>query len=377
MRIAYIAIASPHDRASWSGVPWYSYHEVKRRYPDTHVIDTPRLDKLITRLAPLARAGVLVSREPLVAKAFSAHVDRRLAAIAPDAVVAVGAAHKIAYIRPKWPVVYLADALFGPIINYYDQYRSLNARTRRVGEIMQRSVVDRCNVLMMTSQWGVDTAAESYGLPPERFLMTPYGANLEVDPGFQPPAGDGPLRLLFVGYAWERKGGPLALEIWRELRRRVGDAEFHIVGCEPPEAAGLEGVHVHGPLRKSVPDEYQRFVRLFAESSFFLMPSRQEAFGLVYAETAAFGRPAVAIATGGVTTVVRDGVTGLLLPPGAGPGDYADRILAAWTDPPAYQALCRAARQDYEERLNWNAWGERLEVALRRATTSAPPPLGV
>jgi len=332
------------------------------------VIDSPRLDKLVTRLAPLARAGVLVSREPLVARAISAHVERRLNAIAPDAVVAVGAAHKIAYISRKWPVVYIADALFGPIVDYYDQYRGLNARTRRVGDELQRAVVERCNVLMMTSQWGADTAAEHYGLAPERFLMTPYGANLEVDPGFQPPVGDGPLKLLFAGYAWERKGGPLALEVWRELRRRVDGAEFHIIGCAPPEAAGLEGVHVHGRLRKSVPEEYATFVRLFAESSFFLMPSRQEAFGLVYAETAAFGRPAVAIATGGVTTVVRDGETGLLLPPGSSAGDYADRILAAWRDPAGYRALCHAARKDYEERLNWTAWGDRLELALRRAT---------
>ncbi|WP_145198876.1 glycosyltransferase family 4 protein [Sphingobium sp. B2] len=369
MRIGYISIASPFDRASWSGVPWYSHNEVKGRFTDTHVIDTPRLDKVVTRLAPLARAGILVSREPLIAKAFSRYVDRQLDAIAPDVIVAVGAAHKLAYINPKWPMVYIADALFGTIINYYDQYRTLSARTRRVGDDMQRALVNRPNnILMMTSQWGADMAAADYGIPADRLMPTPYGANLEVDPGFQSPVTDGPLRLLFAGYAWERKGGPLVLEIWRKLRERTGNAEFHIVGCRPPEAEGLDGVHVHGLLRKSVPQEYRRFVDLFAQSSFFLMPSRQEAFGLVYCETAAFGRPAVGISTGGVTTIVRDGETGLLMPPGSSAEAYADRILGVWSDSAAYTRLCHAARQDYERRLNWRAWGDRLEIALRRAT---------
>ena len=367
MRLGYISIASPFDRASWSGVPWYSHQEVRRRFPDTHVIDTPRLDKVITRLAPLARAGVLISREPLVAKLLSRHVNHQLEAIRPDAIVAVGAAHKMAYIDSKWPVVYVADALFGPIIDYYDHYTRLSARTRRVGNEMQRNLIDRCDVMMMTSGWGRDTAATAYGIADDRLMAVPYGANLEDDPGFQPPVRGGALKLLFAGYAWQRKGGPMALEIWRELRRRTGNAELHIIGCHPPEAAGLDGVHVHGLLRKSDPYEYRQFVELFAASSFFLMPSRQEAFGLVYFETAAFGRPAVAISTGGVSTIVRDGETGHLLPPGATPTDYADRISAAWLDKGAYENLCCAARADYEQRLNWRAWGDSLEAALEKA----------
>ncbi|KAA9013038.1 glycosyltransferase family 4 protein [Sphingobium limneticum] len=371
MRLGYISIASPFDRASWSGVPWYSYNEVKKRFPDTHVIDTPRLDKLVTRLAPLARAGILVSREPILARAFSTYVDKQLEKIRPDAIVAIGAAHKLAYINKKWPMVYVADALFDTIINYYDQYRGLNERTRRVGNIMQRELVDRCDILMMTSQWAADAAAADYGIAAERLLPTPYGANLESDPGFKPPSPGGVLRLLFAGYAWERKGGPLALEIWKAVRARLPDAELHIIGCRPPAATGLEGVHIHGLLRKSVPDEYARFVQLFAASSFFLMPSRQEAFGLVFGETAAFGRPAVAMATGGVPTVVQDGRTGLLMQPDASAATYADRILSVWSDPAGYSSLCRAARRDFEQRLNWDAWGQRLEIALEQVTRSS------
>lgn len=366
MRIAYLSIASPFNRSSWSGIPWYSYKEVKSRFADTHVVDTPMADHVVTRLAPMAHLGVLVSREPLLARTFSRYVDRQLEAIKPDVVVAVNAAHKIAYLNHRCPIIYVADALFSTIIDYYDQYKRLSIRTRRVGEQMQRSLINRCDLVMMASQWAADMARRDYGVPRDRLLTVPYGANLDYDPGYRPPLTKGPLRLLFTGYAWQRKGGPLALQIWRALRDRTGNAELHIIGCHPPEAERLEGVHVHGILNKSDPKDYGRFVDLFAQSSFFLMPSHQEAFGLVFCETAAFGRPAVAMHTGGVPTIVQDGRTGILLPPGSPPEAYADRILATWQDPVVYAALSHAARADFETRLNWQAWGASLEDAVAR-----------
>jgi glycosyltransferase involved in cell wall biosynthesis len=46
------------------------------------------------------------------------------------------------------------------------------------------------------------------------------------------------------------------------------------------------------------------------------VPSRSEGFGLVAAEAAALGRPVVAARVGGLSEIVEDGVTGLLVSPG-------------------------------------------------------------
>lgn len=312
----------------------------------------------------MQRIGVLLSRNRIVARIFSRYVNRRLEQIQPDIVVAIGAAHKIAYLDPKWPLVYASDAMFITIVTYYARYFRLSARAIADGDRLQRTMLERADAVLLASDWAVQSAATHYGLPLERLKTVPMGANLDEDPGFAPPDRSGPLRLLFIGYDWRRKGGDLVLAVWRELRKQTGTAELHIVGCQPQQAEGLEGVTLHGVLRKSNPTEYETLVKLFAAASFFIMPSRQEAFGLVYCEAAAFGRPSVASATGGVPTAVENDVTGILLPPDAGVSDYAARISAVWADAERYEQMCEAARRAYRERLCWEAWGEGLSKAI-------------
>ena len=54
-----------------------------------------------------------------------------------------------------------------------------------------------------------------------------------------------------------------------------------------------------------------------------------------------------------------------MLEPGQSGAVYADRIEAAWNDPPAYRRVARAARQAYRERLNWDSAGSEVVRLLR------------
>ncbi|WP_292960598.1 glycosyltransferase family 4 protein [Novosphingobium sp. UBA1939] len=367
MRIAYVSLSTPFSRASWSGIPWYSLREVQRRFPDTHVIDTPGSDKLVDRIATIERFGMNVRRNNLIAQYYSQAINEQLERLQPDAVIAVAAAHKIAYLDRKWPLIYVADAMYGTVVHYYDKYARNGTRWKAKGDALQRSLLERTDRILLGSTWAVEAAKQYYDLPAELMAVAPMGANLDSDPGFEPPALDRPLSLLFVGYNWDRKGGPLILDIWRELRRRTGNAELHIVGARPKAADGLDGVILHGRLNKTDPGQYETFLSLYRDAHFFIMPSRQEAYGIVYCEAAAFGRPAIAAQTGGVGTIVGDDRTGLLFPLEATPADYADRILALWSQPEAYVAMCRAARKNYEVNLNWHSWGGIVENAVREA----------
>jgi glycosyltransferase involved in cell wall biosynthesis len=376
VRIAYVAVSTPFRRNSWSGIPWYSHRELLRRFPDTHVIDTPLLDSVTQGLSTFEQFGFSVRRHHLVAHQYSRLIDRQLEKLKPDVVVAVAAAHKIAYIDPKWPVIYVADAMYATVIDYYGKYAGLGHQSRVQGNAVQRSLLDRVDRVLLGSRWAADAARLAYDLPEDLLRVVPMGANLDEDPGAQPPATFGPLRLLFVGFDWERKGGELVLEIWRELRRRTGTAELNIVGARPKAAMGLDGVYLHGRIDKADRDDYERLTALYRRSSFFIMPSRQEAFGIVYCEAAAFGRPSIAADTGGVASIIEDGHSGLLLPLEASAADYADRILAAWSNPEAHQRLCRGARHAYEMRLNWSCWGDAVTDAIGEVLADpAPRPL--
>ena len=61
----------------------------------------------------------------------------------------------------------------------------------------------------------------------------------------------------------------------------------------------------------------QERLRLFyAASEATVMPSYYESFGMVALEAMACGSPVIASSVGGLTTTVRDGVTGFLVPDG-------------------------------------------------------------
>lgn len=322
------------------------------------------MDAAIARFALVERLGIMVRRRNLIARRYSRMINAELERLQPDAVIAVAAAHKIAYIDRKWPLIYAADAMFATVVDYYSQYSRFGAGTLAQGNRVQSAMLERVDRVLLGSRWAVNAAREAYALNDAQLRVAPMGANLDEDPGYEAPDMDRPLTLMFMGYAWTRKGGDLALNVWRELRRRTGNAEFHIVGARPEAAMGLDGVYLHGKLNKTNRTDYHRIVDLFRQSHFFIMPSRQEAYGIVYCEAAAFGRPAVATATGGVTTIIDDGGSGLLLPNNATASDYADRILAAWQDRSTYLSLCQGARDRFCSVLNWNSWGDTVVEVL-------------
>jgi glycosyltransferase involved in cell wall biosynthesis len=141
----------------------------------------------------------------------------------------------------------------------------------------------------------------SIALPERIALLAPF-ADLD---GFDvPPArtGDGPVELITV--AMMLKGAKM--ESWRLLL--VGDGPLR--GEVERLFTGVEAVRFAGQVdRRAV-------AGLLARSDVFVWPGWREAFGLAYLEAQAMGLPVVAMESGGVADVVRDGKTGMLSPQG-------------------------------------------------------------
>ena len=93
------------------------------------------------------------------------------------------------------------------------------------------------------------------------------------------------------------------------------------------------------------------------------MPSYNESFGLVAVEAQATGTPVVAAAVGGLTTVVRDGVSGLLVD-GPRPRDWAGALRRVIGDPGLRARLSRrgALAQARQLRLGARPPTRTLEV---------------
>ena len=91
-------------------------------------------------------------------------------------------------------------------------------------------------------------------------------------------------------------------------------------------------------------------------------------YGIAPIESAAFGRPSIVSAVGGLTTVVQDGVTGRCLPVDAAVSEWADAIEAMVVPADRYRAYSAAALSRFEDELNWGAWGRRVKRLIDETT---------
>ena len=117
-------------------------------------------------------------------------------------------------------------------------------------------------------------------------------------------------RVLFIGGDFVRKGGPDLLETWREagLHQR---AALDIVSNWPDIPAEAPGVRVFRGV-SSYSDEW---ARLWREADIFVLPTHDEAYGLVFQEAAAAGLPRIGTSINAIPEMIVDGVSGLLVPP--------------------------------------------------------------
>lgn len=62
--------------------------------------------------------------------------------------------------------------------------------------------------------------------------------------------------------------------------------------------------------------------------------------------------------------VIKEERNGCLLPLEAKAEEYAEQIMKCFTNNETYQKMRLTARQEFESRLNWDAWGRRITAIL-------------
>lgn len=159
--------------------------------------------------------------------------------------------------------------------------------------------------------WVGQSLHSDWGVPEDKITPISPGVDLTL---FQPAplkaerAGDSPVRLLFVGGDFQRKGGDLLLRWARETSVSV-PWEMHLVTRDavPPTL----GVQVYHGISNNSPE----LVALYQSSDVFVLPTRADCYSLVAMEAMACGLPVVISGLGGIPEIVADGETGFLLEP--------------------------------------------------------------
>lgn len=133
-----------------------------------------------------------------------------------------------------------------------------------------------------------------------------------------PTGGEQLPRVLFLGQLVERKGLEPLVKSFHLMRSR---AELYLVGGDWGEAgypARIRGMVENLGLQKRVHLLNHRTdaINLMRQCDVFVLPSFSEARPRSIIEAMMLGRCVVSTRTGGIPTLIKDGVTGLLVEPG-------------------------------------------------------------
>ena len=225
--------------------------------------------------------------------------------------------------------------------------------------------------VLMASTAARDDAVARYGLPAGRVRRVGFGANCHAQGQRPRPApGRSPARLLSVGVHWHRKGLDTSVAVADGLVAAGVSVHLDVVGTMPPDRSWARPhVTYHGFLDRSDDEDRMRLEELYRDADVFLLPSRNEPFGVVFAEAAAFGLPAVGTRVGGVPDIVLDRHTGMLVDEHQPASAWRDAVLHVLRDDREYARMSGRALQHYRDHLTWAAAVEELVEACRTAVT--------
>jgi glycosyltransferase involved in cell wall biosynthesis len=322
-------------------------------------------------------------REPAYLKSLARQIERRVQDMAADVLVAPGS-HAIAELRTPHPKVFVADATFANVLNFYDSFTDCAPEFVRQGHDQDRKALANCVAAVYPSTWAAHSAINDYGAGPAKIHVIPFGGNLippdeaTVTTWIDARRFD-QLRILFIGRDWHRKGGDTVLAACELLDRRSIPLRLDLVGVERVPALPTYA-RLHGRLDKSNPKQRQRLEDLLRQAHVLFVPSLAENYGMVFCEAAGFGVPSLATAVGGIPTAVQHGRTGFTLPAGTRPEAFADILYELFADPPRHKELAVASVLDYHGRLSWDAFGSQFlrvikEVLSPKTATRASPML--
>ncbi|MGH2350823.1 MAG: glycosyltransferase family 4 protein [Chloroflexota bacterium] len=227
---------------------------------------------------------------------------------------------------------------------------------------MNRRVYHAASAMLPWSTWAADSLVADYGVDPAAIVVNPPGVDLSY---WRPRAErqvDGPVKVLFVGGDFERKGGPLLLDVLQTI-----DAlwELHLVtGAAVPSS---ERVWVHRGLTSNSPE----LAALYATCDVFALPTFGDCSPIATIEAAASGLPVLCTCIGGTADLVADGETGYLIPVGDAAA-LRDRLTTLLADSALRRRMGAAGRARAEAYFDARARAATVHRLIRAVHERRP-----
>jgi starch synthase len=273
----------------------------------------------------------------------------------------------------RFPTIISCDSTQRSVIRLAEsdvERRTYTPNVRQDGRIFRAA-----RLIVSTSEWAAQSIRDEYPDCTTDITVMPNPVQLPpssegwaeerhrratADSGYRP-------RVLFVGADFPRKGGYDLLRVWADAR--LGErATLDVVSNWAIDPASLPpGVTQHRRIVHHTPEWHA----LWRAADLFVLPTRDEAFGIVFQEAGAAALPAIGTRLNAVPEIVHDGETGTLVPMNDA-GALAAAITSLLDAPNRRLELGLRARAFIASSADPDRYRRQLAQAIRRLAGHEP-----
>lgn len=354
MRIAYISNYSPENIHVWSGTPFYVYQVLKKTHDVVWIGEGIINGTMWYHNFTNSKKKYHVEN---YTKETGLFLSEKINRGNFDVVISC-TYHLCINLNVAIPVIYYSDIIFDdfqPWFNNRDtNYHDICRRTEKL-------CLEEVDAIVYSSNWAKNRAVQTYNIDSNKIHVIEFGANIPTPSNVILHQNEQDIcNLVFIGRDPKRKGLNVVLETYSKLKQIGYTCKLTIIGCSIPEKCKFKDVVVYPFLDKASNEDMILYDKIMRESHFLFLPTEFDAFGIAFCEASAYGVPSITVNVGGVNQPIRDGVNGVLLPPTSNADNYANVIRETFENKVLYQEMRKQSRQEFENRLNWDVWCERI-----------------
>ena len=358
MKIGLLTRHDPKDINFWSGTLYYMYHKLKENH-SIEIIGAEVLTQLKAYTSFNFSPNTFLFENRYVQN-LGRLLTERINSLGCD-LIFFGDLNFL-LLNIDVPFIILSDMTFEQVKIHY---KKPDIRDIEPWIKVEEQIIDSASKIIFSSEWIKQKAIDFYKIDPQKIEVVEFGANIPTPQNYSININMNECRLLFIGADWERKGGDKVLQIYKILKDEGFPCKLTIIGSMPDENFKQdENLIVIPYLYKNKKDDLEKLCNIISKSHFLVLPTKFDAFGIVFCEASAYAVPSITSNIGGVVQAINEGKNGFLLPVDATAQDYAIKIKSTFNNKQEYVKLRQSSRDEFESRLNWNVWGDRVNKIL-------------
>lgn len=359
---------------TWSGIPFHIIRILRDYGHEVEVLDNlgfPRsfywrfrnyAGKLFPSLLPKYYSEIS-------SKYYGEKVNKFLAKSTKsyDFILVVDFLEGILNVDTSIPILVYRDASYA-LLNklHYPGFESFDEKALRLLLDLESKCLKKVDKMLLTSDWAIKETKSFYPeIKGDKFFCQPFSSQL-----YPPPEKSewklrrideqSSVKFLFVGRDWKRKGGDDTISIITELHRMGVNVHLTVVGYKLKPNNLPFSCDVIENLDVSLDSDFERLKNLYLCSHFFILPTKVEAFGIVFSEAMSLGLPVVTRSVCATPEILHDRVEGFLIKEGQSFYSVAQNLAELIKDQPRYEEMQKNASKRFTERFHPKLWVDRL-----------------